>query len=147
MRNRVPVSRTGGGLEARLAPSQLELLRRATEAFDVLVPDPQERRFVLGEGGAGLVALFAVEHDPNHSLSLSATEPQLRAAHALLTTLLAMVPSERAFMERVGFFRENAAGVALGLRRGVGAATPAEPDASDTSARSDGSAGSREPGE
>lgn len=95
------------------------------------------------------MALFAVEHDPNHSLSLSATEPQLRAAHALLTTLLAMVPSERAFMERVGFFRENAAGVALGLRRGVGAATPAEPDASDTSdtsARSDASAGSRSRG-
>ncbi|MET4927147.1 hypothetical protein P3L51_33130 [Streptomyces sp. PSRA5] len=125
MRNRVPVSRTGNGgsgLEVRLTPSQLELLRRATEAFDALVPDPEQRRFVLGEEGAGLAALFAVEHDPDHSLSLSATEAQLRAAHALLTTLLTMVPSERAFMEQVGFFRENVAGVALGLRRGVGAA-------------------------
>lgn len=129
MRNRVPVSRTGGGLEARLTPSQLELLRRSTEAFDALVPDPEQRRFVLGDGGADLAALFAVAHDPDHSLTLPATEAQLRAAHALLTTLLAMVPSERAFMERVGFFRDNAAGVALGLRRGVGAATagPAEP--------------------
>ncbi|MFI6690573.1 hypothetical protein ACIBLA_02205 [Streptomyces sp. NPDC050433] len=122
MRNRVPVSRTGSGLEVRLTPSQLELLRRAAEAFGALVPDAEQRRFVLGEGGTGLAALFTVEHDPDHSLSLPATEAQLRAAHALLTTLLAMVPSERAFMEQVGFFRENAAGVALGLRRGVAAA-------------------------
>ncbi|MFC8079724.1 hypothetical protein ACFUN8_29820 [Streptomyces sp. NPDC057307] len=112
----------GGGLEVRLTPSQLELLRRSTEAFGALVPDADQRRFVLGEAGADLVALFDVEHEPNRSLTLSATEAQLRAAHALLTTLLAMVPSERAFMERVGFFRENVAGVALGLRRGVGAA-------------------------
>lgn len=122
MRNRVPVSRNGDALDVRLTPSQLELLRRSTDAFGELVPDPEQRRFVLGEAGAGLAALFAVEHDPNHSLSLPATEDQLRAAHALVTTLLTMVPSEREFMERVGFFRENAAGVALGLRRGVGGA-------------------------
>ncbi|MFE3247194.1 hypothetical protein [Streptomyces sp. NPDC059209] len=126
MRNRVPVGRTDSGLEVRLTPSQLELLRRATETFSTLVPDPEQRRFVLGEAGAGLAALFTVEHDPNRSLSLSVSEDQLRAAHATLTTLLAMVPSERAFMEHVGFFRENAAGVALGLRRGVGAAQAAE---------------------
>lgn len=141
MRNRVPVSRTSGGLEVRLTPSQLELLRRAAEAFGELVPDPEQRRFVLGEGGAGLVELFAVGHDPDHSLSLPATEAQLRATHTLLTTLLTMVPSERAFMERVGFFRENAAGVALGLRRGAGAAGADAPAGSDTGA------GPRGPGE
>lgn len=44
-------------------------------------------------------------------------EGALRAAHTLLVTLLALLPSERVFMERTGHYRDHVTAVAYGLRR------------------------------
>ncbi|WP_351226110.1 hypothetical protein [Streptomyces sp. NPDC002133] len=102
----------------RLTPSQLDLLGRSAGAFAELVPDEAQRVFVLGPEGESLATLFAVERDPDHSSDVRATDGQLRSVHALLVTLLALLPSERECVERVGYFRANVSDVALGLRHG-----------------------------
>lgn len=102
----------------RPASDQLALLRRCTDAFRVAMPERALRDFVLGDEGEGLSALFSADPVVAAEAGLPMTEDGLRAAHTLLVTLLALVPSERDFMARTGHYRDHAAAVAYGLRRG-----------------------------
>lgn len=124
MRARIGVRRAddGAGWVLSPGPDQLALLRCCTAAFLTVLPEREQRDFVLGEGGEGLPELFAADPAAAAEAGLPMTEDALRAAHSLLVTLLALVPSERAFMERTGHYRDQAAAVAHGLRRGVAGA-------------------------
>ncbi|WP_329306398.1 hypothetical protein OG322_12220 [Streptomyces sp. NBC_01260] len=123
MRARLRGRRADDGTGWLLMPGsdQLALLRRCTEAFQTAMPDREQREFVLGECGESLPALFAADPVAAAEAGLPMTEDGLRAAHTLLVTLLALIPSEQAFMERTGHYRDHTAMVAHGLRRGFAA--------------------------
>ncbi|MEU8702631.1 hypothetical protein AB0C61_34240 [Streptomyces sp. NPDC048680] len=126
MRARLRVLRAddGAGWVLRPGSDQLALLRRCTEAFRTEMPDAGQRAFVLGACGETLPALFAADPVAAADAGLPVTADGLRAAHTLLVTLLALIPSEQAFTERTGHYRDHVAMMALGLRRGF-AAPPA----------------------
>ena len=109
----------GQGWSLRLTEAQDDLLRRAAEAFFALVSEGPGRVVALGPGGADLPGLLAAERvaDADGFVSMSVTPEQLHAVHAMLMTLLVLVPSELSFMQQVGHFREQAAALAAGLRR------------------------------
>ena len=119
MRARVRIRRTdeAPGWVLVPGPDQLALLRRCTDAFRTAMPDRAQRDFVLGEQGESLPALFAADPVAAADAGLPVTEGALRAAHTLLVTLLALIPSERTFMERTGHYRDHVKAVAHGLRR------------------------------
>ncbi|WP_329540598.1 hypothetical protein [Streptomyces sp. NBC_01358] len=71
--------------------------------------------------GESLPALFAADPAAAADAGLPVTEGALRAAHTLLVTLLALIPSERAFVERTGHYRDHVAAVAYGIRRAASA--------------------------
>jgi hypothetical protein len=126
-RVRVEAAPDGRGGALRLTAAQYDLLRRSAGAFRSLVPEGPRRDLVLGRGPGGaefIERLAPVEGDaegdaPGH-VPVAVTFEQIHAVHAMLTTLLVLVPSELSFMEQVGYFRENAAGFAAGLRRAAG---------------------------
>nr|WSW67081.1 hypothetical protein OG461_13215 [Streptomyces sp. NBC_00995] len=119
MRARVRIRRTDEGPGWVLHPGsdQLALLRRCTDAFHAEMPDRAQREFVLGEHGESLPVLFAADPAAAAEAGLPVTEGALRAAHTLLVTLLALIPSERIFMERTGCYRDHVKALAYGLRR------------------------------
>ncbi|WP_406862852.1 hypothetical protein ABZO31_21465 [Streptomyces sp. HUAS MG47] len=120
-RVRVEAAPDGRGVTLRLTGPQHELLCRSAQAFCSLLPEGPGRDLALGPGGADLVELLAPsEGDAEGSVTVVVTSEQLHAIHAMLTTLLVLVPSELTFMQQVGYFRENAAGMAAGLRRAAG---------------------------
>ncbi|WP_371602929.1 hypothetical protein OG345_14130 [Streptomyces sp. NBC_01220] len=123
MRARVRIRRADDGAGWVLSPGsdQLALLRRCTDAFRTEMPDRAQRDFVLGEHGESLPALFAADPAAAADAGLPVTEGALRAAHTLLVTLLALIPSERAFVERTGHYRDHVTAVAYGIRRAASA--------------------------
>ncbi|MEU8525032.1 MULTISPECIES: hypothetical protein [Streptomyces] len=121
-RVRIESAPHGSGGTLRLTAAQYDLLHRSAHAFLALVPGGPGRDLALGPGGADLPALLASAGpaDDEGFVPVVVTPGQLHAVHAMLTTLVVLVPSELSFMEQVGHFRENAAGFAAGLRRAAG---------------------------
>ncbi|HEY9367170.1 hypothetical protein [Streptomyces sp.] len=118
-RVRVEAAPDGGGGALCLTGAQHDLLRRSAQVFLSLVPEGPGRDLALGPGGAQLPDLVASagEEDGDGFVPVAVTFEQLHAVHAMLMTLLVLVPSELSFMQQTGHFRENAAGLAAGLRR------------------------------
>ncbi|MFG2334634.1 hypothetical protein ACGFMM_34215 [Streptomyces sp. NPDC048604] len=117
---RNPDGQGEGEWRLRLTSPQADLLRRTAEVFFALVQEGAGRELALGPGGAelpGLMAATARTADADGLVHVSVTAGQLHAVHSMLMTLLVLVPSELAFMQQVGHFREQAAALAAGLRR------------------------------
>ncbi|MFE1268274.1 hypothetical protein [Streptomyces sp. NPDC058758] len=118
MRIKVAATVTRGGAFLRLTPVQKQLICE-TLMFHADRPDGDSSSIVrIGVDRESAAEMMKKVSGPNAEFRLD----EIHVLFAALTSAPVMIPSEEAFHERVGFFREQAFALAGGLVSALGPA-------------------------
>lgn len=111
MRAKVSAAVADGGLRLRLTSEQKQLIREVLQ-FHVDLPDVNQ--LSIARLGADRTSVSQVLRKVSGS-SVEFRVGEIHVIFAALVSVSALILSEEAFYERIGFFRENALALAAGL--------------------------------
>lgn len=116
MRTKVAAEVADGGLRLRLTEEQRQLIREVLQ-FHFDSPDVNQLSTArLGVDRASVSQMMRKISGPSVELQVG----EIHTLFAALVSAPALILSEEAFYERIGFFRENSIALAAGLVNAIG---------------------------